>query len=177
MKYAVNFVLLFLCIAICSSGSLVAQQTDSVTVIFVRHAEKADDGSSDPVLNEAGEKRAVKLSELLQEKYDNLAAVFSTPYNRTRLTAAPAAERFGLEITEYNWKDPDLLLSDIASEYAGKTVLIVGHSNTTPHLVNKVIGEKRFEQLDEKQYNLIFITRYTKAGEGTVSVSEYQVRE
>lgn len=173
MKYAVNSVLLVLCITICSSGSLYAQQSDSVTVIFVRHVEKADDGTSDPDLNGEGEKRAVKLSDWMLEKYDSLAAVYSTPYNRTRQTAAPTAELFELEITEYNWQDPDLLLSTIASDYAGKTVLIVGHSNTTPVLVNKVIGESRYKQLDEKQYNLIFITRYIKTGEGTAEIIEY----
>ena len=39
----------------------------------------------------------------------------------------------------------------------GKTVLIVGHSNTTPAFVNKILGTEKFTSLEDDDYNSLFI--------------------
>ena len=62
------------------------------TIIVVRHAEKVDD-SRDPALSEAGAKRAEALAEMLE--HAGLDAVYASQYQRTRLTAMPAAEAAG----------------------------------------------------------------------------------
>ncbi|MFT4738611.1 MAG: hypothetical protein ACI92W_002734, partial [Paraglaciecola sp.] len=43
-----------------------------------------------------------------------------------------------------------------------------GHSNTIPVLVNQLIGEDRYEQLEETDYNDIFIVTAESLGTGTV---------
>lgn len=132
------------------------QKTDEATLIFVRHAEKMDDGTNDPSLNTTGKERAAQLAELLKNEYE-LSAIYSTNYNRTKETAKPVADIFDLEINFYDLKDPKGLMEQIKSDHKGQTVLIVGHSNTTPMLVNIAAGVQEFEALDEKTYGKIFI--------------------
>ena len=72
---------------------LVAQPVSAQTVILVRHAEKVD-ASADPLLSEPGVMRAQALAAVTAQA--DLTHVYSTPLQRTRLTAAPAAEAAGL---------------------------------------------------------------------------------
>ena len=71
-------------LSLMTAGSSVAQ-----TVILVRHAEKVD-ASADPVLSEAGQRRAFDLAVALGDA--DLTHVFTSPLQRTVLTARPAAE-------------------------------------------------------------------------------------
>ena len=41
----------------------------------------------------------------------------------------------------------------------GKTILIVGHSNTVPAMVNHLLKEEKLEQLGENEYDKIFIVQ------------------
>ena len=40
-----------------------------------------------------------------------------------------------------------------------KKVLIVGHSNTTPDFVNKLIGEEKYSQIDDNENGSLFIVQ------------------
>tara|TARA_R100000908_G_scaffold65406_1_gene55744 strand:+ start:8583 stop:9098 length:516 start_codon:yes stop_codon:yes gene_type:complete len=157
MKYLLTFLLMLI-----SVGSLQAQLTSfqekETTLIFVRHAEKADDGTKDPPLNEEGVKRAEVLSKLMTENF-SISAVFSTPYKRTLQTAQPLAEKIGQVVQVYNFTDPGELLNSIKEAHSGSAVLIVGHSNTTPMLVNMLLGAKKYEQLPEDEYGKYFVVQ------------------
>ncbi|WP_421774604.1 SixA phosphatase family protein [Gracilimonas sp.] len=142
------------------------------TLIFVRHAEKMDDGTPNPHLNEEGKIRAARLADILLKEH-NVKAVYSTPYYRTLETASPIADSMGLEIREYGLDDPKALVQSIIDTNKGATVLIVGHSNTTPLLVNLSIGEQRFKQLDEKAYGDIFIVTIVEEEEPIVEKISY----
>ena len=39
----------------------------------------------------------------------------------------------------------------------GKTVLVVGHSNTTPQFVNKIIGEEKYPNMDDTDNGSLYI--------------------
>ena len=41
----------------------------------------------------------------------------------------------------------------------GKLVLVVGHSNTTPKLVNAILGDQKFEQMRDNDNSSLFIIR------------------
>ena len=42
----------------------------------------------------------------------------------------------------------------------GKTVLVVGHSNTTPQFVNAILGSGRYSDIqDDNNANLYIVTR------------------
>ena len=123
------------------------------TIILVRHAEKADDGTSDPALTPLGQSRAQRLAAMLAPM--EVDAVYSTPYKRTRLTGVPTAELKHLTVQEYSPNDKSFL-PKLLNDYAGKTILVVGHSNTVPTMVNALTG-KAYEQLDESEYDKLFI--------------------
>jgi broad specificity phosphatase PhoE len=108
-----------------------AQQPTGVTFVVVRHAEKADDGSKDPPLTEAGLARAQALGNALRDA--PLRAVYATAYRRTQQTAEPSARMRALPVVTY---DAKLAASDFVAQlrrdHAAGTVLVVGHSNTAP---------------------------------------------
>ena len=170
MKRSVFF--LVLGVILLSPISISAFQTDPATLIFVRHAERAEDGTRNPPLSEEGITRAQNLYQVLKKSYD-LSAIYSTGYKRTLMTAGPTADSLGIEIQEYGFEDIEGMLKTIISEYAGKTVLIVGHSNTTPNLINMVIGDKVFEQLDESAYGDLFVVKSNEYGQGEVELFRF----
>lgn len=141
-------------------------QSDDITQIYLlRHAEKVKDGSKDPVLTERGEKRAIHWAQVFESvKFD---AIYSTDTRRTIATATPTAEQSGLEITYYNAQTVDIIT--LAMENKGKTILIVGHSNTTPYLVNTLIGEDRFEEIESSNNSNLYIVNYSSS-QSTVSL-------
>lgn len=162
--------LLLLIILVGLSPILLAQKAEVTTFILVRHAEKANDGTSDPPLNEVGKKRALSLYETLSAT--KIDRIISTPLKRTRATMKHVALHSKLEIETYNYKN-EMLLQELIKENSGQTILISGHSNTTPFLVNQLIGAQKFEQLDDQEYDKIFIVSCTKVGDGKVVVIKY----
>ena len=112
------------------------------TVVLVRHAEKVDE-SRDPELSPAGRKRAEALAAALDGA--EVGAIYVTQFQRTRLTAAPLAGRLGLAAQERPvGEDVAASVRELATEVltrqAGRTVLVVGHSNTLPPLVQALTG-------------------------------------
>jgi broad specificity phosphatase PhoE len=82
--------------------------------------------------------------------------VYSTDYKRTRQTGLPSAKQIGKEIITYDPRD-NSTLDKIIEESGNSRILIVGHSNTIPGLVNQLIDDERYEQLDEMEYDKLFI--------------------
>lgn len=167
--------LLFLfALILLTSPYLTAQNSvlnkDAATLIFVRHAEKADDGTRNPPLTKEGEARAVRIMKMLKKAYTRVDAVYSTPYKRTELTAEPTAKEFGVEVQKYDPRAPNVFVKSLVKDHPGEVVLIVGHSNTTPFLVNLVLGQDKFKQLDESAYNEVFVVTSSDVGKGKVEM-------
>ena len=74
-----------------------------MTLIVVRHAQSTGNargiftGGMDPPLTDLGRMQAEALGERLAGRA--VAAVYSSPLERARDTAAPTAQRFGLDVT------------------------------------------------------------------------------
>jgi broad specificity phosphatase PhoE len=139
------------------------QDTSVTTFYLIRHAEKdrTEGVGDDPQLTEEGLKRAQRWAEVLG--LEPLDAVYSTDYQRTLQTAAPAAEANGLEISLY---DPNAFDAQAwIAQHKGQRVLIVGHSNTTPMLVNKLLAEERFTEINDAVNGNLFVV--TVAGNTT----------
>lgn len=162
------FILIFLSLPVFAQVN--SAEEGETTLIFVRHAEKMDDGTKDPSLNSTGKQRAAKLSELISSDY-SVKAIYSTGYKRTKETARPVSELLNLAVHEYQLSNPDSLVRAIIELHRGEQVLIVGHSNTTPHLVNIAMGEQMFDQLAESVYDNVFEVRID--GQGKASVNRY----
>ena len=144
-------------------------EQDPVTTYFlIRHAEKdrSDSAKQNPELTKEGMARAKKWAEVL--KNVNLDAVYSTDYNRTMQTAKPLADLNKLEVQKYDAKN--LYDEDFQKATSGKTVLIVGHSNTTPQLANAILGNRKYGDIDDKESGAIFIVQVQPDGSATSQV-------
>ncbi|ELR69625.1 hypothetical protein C900_04850 [Fulvivirga imtechensis AK7] len=146
-------------------------QSDSITtVILVRHAEKDFAKDGDPVLTENGTARARLLAEIL--KNQSVDAVYSTPFNRTRQTVEPVASQKTLEVIDYNpFKLEEVI--EIIEANKGKTLLISGHSNTVPLILNMMVNEDKYRQLDESDYDNLYIVSYLRKGNAKVLELQY----
>lgn len=133
----------------------VEAQDDITTIILVRHAEKVDD-SRDPELSGLGKQRAEKLAQLLESQ--SIDAIYSTDYIRTKDTCAPVAAHKNVEVKLYDPRNTDQL-DLMASENKGKTILVCGHSNSTPRLANHFLKSQKFADFDESDYgNILIVT-------------------
>jgi broad specificity phosphatase PhoE len=137
---------------------------DVTTVYLVRHAEK--ESGSDPVLTPEGEARAQRLAEMLADK--EIDAVFSTKFRRTQMTAEPVAKDQELEITDYDASDLKAFAKKLKREYKGKTVLVVGHSNTTPTLTGLLDGTNAYPPFDESDYSNLMMVQIPKRARATM---------
>ncbi len=129
---------------------------DTVTTYyFIRHAEKdrSDTENVDPELSQKGLGRAMHWAEIMDDVA--IDAIYSTDYERTQMTAAPIAVKKNLTVQIY---DPGTIdIAQFKAENLNKKVFVVGHSNTTPDFVNKMIGQEKYEQLDDHQNGSLFI--------------------
>ena len=147
-KYFFLFVFAFTLFFSCTSD-------ETTTYYLIRHAEKdrTDKTNRNPDLNDKGLERAKKWADYFNKI--ELDAVYSTKYNRTMQTATPTAKSKNLVIKNY---DPRKMYDSIFQENTkGKTVLIVGHSNTTPVFTNKILGEKKYEWMKDDDNSSLYI--------------------
>jgi broad specificity phosphatase PhoE len=161
-KFFFTFILLFACL------SLKSQQTN---IYIIRHAEKdlSDKTNTNPDLSEAGKKRAQKLvSELKKVKF---SAAYSTPYNRTQKTLKPVADNSSIEVTNYDPKDNKALADKVLKKYSGKNIIIAGHSNTIPGIL-EAFGVKAPFEIVEDDYSNIFHVKINK-GKATLTSLKY----
>jgi phosphohistidine phosphatase SixA len=142
-----------------------AEAADGVVVVLVRHAERADDDPRDPGLTAAGMARADALARMLADV--GLTHVWSTDYRRTRSTAGPVASAAGLEVASYDPGSADAMqaFADRLRTVPGRH-LVVGHSNTTPVLVQAFGGDAQGE-IAEDEYDRLYVL--VLAPDGTVT--------
>lgn len=140
--------LLFATTALANGGPSVT------TVILVRHAEKAGP-SGDVPLSEPGLARATELARVLGTvKFD---AIYTTPFERTRKTAAPLGAKLGLkpvEIAAEKTYAADMVKL-IREKHENGTVLVVGHSNTTRDVIVALGGS--VPEIADSTYDDLFI--------------------
>lgn len=144
------------------------------TVVIVRHAEKAD-ASRDTALSAAGKARAEALASALESA--GVGAVYATQFQRTRLTAEPLVRRLNLSVVERPvGEDVPAHARDLAREVLskekGKTVLIVGHSNTVPELV-KAFSGSTVAPLTDEDYDRIFVVVAPPSGPARLFKTRY----
>lgn len=144
-------------IALVLLSKFAVAQNKTTTIYLIRHAEKAEskkaNASENPDLSEMGQMRASHWDDIFAAvRFD---AILSTKYNRTQQTATPTALTQKITVTNYDPKE--LTAVRIKKNYEGKTLLIVGHSNTIPDLVNKLIGQKVYPLIEETVYGNLYI--------------------
>lgn len=131
------------------------------TIYLVRHAEK--DTGNNPPLTQAGFKRAGDLMRYLQSK--DVSKIYSTKYKRTNQTAdsLKLAQNLTTIIYDADTIGNDLVAKIKANGDEGKTILVVGHSNTVPKLIRR-LGVTTFamQNLPDTEFDNLFILKYKK---------------
>lgn len=139
------------------------------TYYLIRHAEKdrSDKTNRNPNLMEVGLQRAESWARHFKDiKFD---VIYSTDTNRTRQTATPTAKANNLALQLYYPDNMDM--EEFMLQNKGKTVLIVGHSDTTPMLTNAILGEHKYPDIsDDNNSNLYTITVTKDSRNATLSV-------
>ena len=150
-----HFIVLIVSLLTLSTFSQSEQQSSTSTFYFIRHAEKdrTDKTNRDPRLTAEGKLRAQRWSAILKHiKFD---AIYTTNYNRTKETARPTAKSNNLELTQYH--PGKINGQDFMASNKGKTILVVGHSNTTPEFVNSILGIKKYDHIDDHNNGNLYI--------------------
>jgi phosphohistidine phosphatase SixA len=129
------------------------------TVVVVRHAEKVDQ-SQDAALSEAGLRRAATLAAALRDL--PVTAVYTSQFQRTQQTVAPLCQVLRLAAKVVPANDAAALASAIAA-HAGGTVVVCGHSNTVPDLLDK-LGVKQAPAIADATFDHLFVVRLDLAG-------------
>ena len=136
-------------------ASPAAARPPHTTIYLVRHAEKdPTPGLADPPLTAAGEARAQLLAQRLARRKP--AALFTTDTRRTRATLAPLAQATGLTPEVYNAKEPAALAARLSHDFGGKTVVVVGHSNTLLPLLAALGVAPLPSEIRDEEYNYLF---------------------
>lgn len=131
----------------------------TTTMIFVRHAEKAQVPVGDPGLTPEGQARAAELARQLVDAdvVAGIDAIYSTSYRRTTETAQPLADALNLDINLYDPDDNEAVLAKILSQHKGKIILVVGHSDTLPGLIADLGASKLVPPIAENEYDNIYL--------------------
>lgn len=114
-------------------------------VYVMRHLEKGE--GADPGLTPEGLRHAEDLLAFFAA--DPPKAIYVSTTRRARETATPLASTLGLPLKTYDPADTTRLIAEVAREPG--PVLIIGHSNTVPEIVEK-LGGARPEPLSESEF-------------------------
>ena len=128
-------------------------------IFVVRHAEKISD--TDQRLTDAGRARAARLAQMLKDSA--VTAIYATDTERARDTVKPLADALGLKITTYDTgggmsgkADARPFVAALRKEHGGDVVLIAGHSNTIPDLL-EALGCPEAIELASNEYDNVFV--------------------
>lgn len=127
------------------------------TFYFIRHAEKDSSNSqnTNPELNQDGMGRAMHWAEILKDI--PLDAIYSTDYKRTAMTASPISVKQDIDVEYYDPRIIDIEQFKLTNQ--NRSVLVVGHSNTTPDFVNMMLGEEKYTTMDDSDNGSLFIVK------------------
>lgn len=162
-----RFLVVALSLAVFVTCGVAATKQPPTTVIFVRHAEKEQTKTDDPPLTAEGRARADRLATVLGKS--GLNAILTSQFTRSLETAAPVERALGvkadhivLQFSPAIPPGPPLMTPDSRAQvirwitsHKGKTVLVVGHTNTIPDLIRALGGPE--VTIDETEYNDLFV--------------------
>lgn len=157
-----NRLFMFLALIFITGCGLSTSAIGQTTFYVVRHAEKiVSKTNRDPSLSEAGKVRAEALARALRSS--NIECCLSTKYQRTSMTLAPTAKKFGVKVQTYAAGREKGLSQKWLKDHAGKNVLVSGHSNTVPTILTS-LGVTKKLTLEDHHYDNLFIVKVAKDG-------------
>lgn len=162
----------FLLLAACTSSKPAEMPTLPDTVVYVvRHAEKAD-ASPDTPLSTAGMARAEALADKLIN--EPISRIYATTLQRTQQTVALLAKAKGVAIVPLDPNNTDELVQRIKTDDLGQVILVAGHSNTIPGIIQALNGTV-IEPIEEHQFDRIYKVVLSANGTSRVEVMQFGV--
>ncbi|MDO8501375.1 MAG: phosphoglycerate mutase family protein [Gemmatimonadaceae bacterium] len=144
------------------------------TVFLIRHAEKMSETADDPNLSARGRARAESLAVQLRDSGVNI--IITSDLKRTIQTAAPLARLrhvmpkvipIGVSVETHVDRTAEEVL-----RHPGATVLVVGHNNTVPRIVEK-LGGGRIGDICTSEYSNLIILSITKGRPVGILIESY----
>lgn len=148
------------------TSSIQKESLSNVTQIYIlRHAEKASVTEENPSLSEYGIKHANYWKKVLQ--YIKFDRVFTTEFIRNVKTAEILSSN--LSITPETYYPMSFDIVKFINEIQGQKILIIGHSNTIPDMINRIINETKYPPMSHKNYNLLYLITINENGDTSSS--------
>ena len=125
-------------------------------VILVRHAERAGEMTEDGSLTADGKQRAEELARVVaawKAPGGKVLALFATEKKRTQETLAPLAVG-GVKVTVVSAADTTALVKKILA-LKGGVVVVAGHSNTVPGVI-QALGGPAGITIEDKEFDRLF---------------------
>jgi phosphohistidine phosphatase SixA len=120
-----------------TGAGMAAAGPESAPIYVMRHLDTPE-GERDPDLTERGQKGAWALVEWFQGK--PLSVIYVSDFRRTRQTISALNGERQIRLRLYDPADTAGLVARVKAETG--PVLIVGHSNTVPDIVEQLGGER-----------------------------------
>lgn len=134
--------------------SMPAFSDDIYSIYLVRHAEKQKD-IDNPPLTSCGRLRARQLAIMLADV--ELEQIYSTSTQRTMATSQPISGLKKLAIKNYSGKD--LTQFAFSLKQLKQNALVVGHSNTTPQLV-ELLSKEKVLPIEDHEYQHLYQVQF-----------------
>ena len=134
MCYLLRTVSVFLLLAL--AGCATANAVERPGQVFVMRHLQAERGE-DPGLTPAGRQDAQLLAGWF-DKIDKPSTIFVTRYRRSQETVGPLAARLRINPLVYDPNDSAALVETVRIK--GGNILVIGHSNTVPDIVERLGG-------------------------------------
>lgn len=131
----------------CAQGA--ARPAPAPSFFVMRHLQKAT--GDDPGLTPEGQACAQRLSAWLSNR--GISAIYASTTRRARETAAPVAAATRVTAQDYAPADSAALAARVLAETG--SVLVVGHSNTVPDIVER-LGGTRPAPIDESRFGEVW---------------------
>jgi broad specificity phosphatase PhoE len=144
---------LILALVVLGSAAAAVPARAQKAVFVVRHAEKVDE-SRDPLLSDAGLARAAALARHLKDA--GVTAAFVTDLQRTRLTAAPLTDALRITPVVLPAAATQEIVDRIRRDHAQDVVVVVGHSNTVPTVL-QLFGHREPVTIRDDEYDALFV--------------------
>ena len=161
-----------LAMLVCCAAATEPAAQQATTVILVRHAEKAAAPADDPPLSAPGQARARALLEVARDA--GVSAVITTQFARTRDTARPVLDELKLspEVVDARSATHAQDVANAVRKHAGKTVLVVGHSNTVGKII-EALGAKAPPPICDQDYDDLYVVTIPAEGAARLIHSRY----
>jgi phosphohistidine phosphatase SixA len=149
------------------------------SIFIVRHAERAST-ERDTALSDAGFKRADCLAGTLRDA--QIKSGFVTEFKRTQQTAEPELKQAGVTAKVVPAADVAQTAAQAKKAAVAANVLIVGHSNTVPQIVQSLTGDAKPGQaptanMSDSEYDRLTIIQFSGDAKPQVTTLHYCISE